>query len=89
MLKSLLPVTGDTVVPPATEVVIVGGGIIGVAAALSLTESGVPVCLFEKGEIGAEQSGRNWGWVRKMGRVEQDIDMCIMGSEQELLEIIR
>ena len=56
------------VVPSETEVVIVGGGIIGVCTALQLAQRGVPVVLCEKGTIGEEQSSRNWGWVRKMGR---------------------
>ena len=48
--------------------VIIGGGIIGVATAYFLAEKGVSVLLCEKGQIGAEQSSRNWGWCRTMGR---------------------
>ena len=80
MLKGLLPVASNTELPKQTEVVIIGGGIIGACAALMLAEKGVPVCLIEKGEIGAEQSGRNWGWVHKMGRVEADIDLSILSE---------
>ena len=54
--------------PHSTEVLIIGGGIIGVSAALTLAERGIPVVLCEKGEIGAEQSSRNWGWCRQQGR---------------------
>ena len=61
-------VPADTVIPEATRVVVVGGGIIGVCTAFFLARKGVPVVLCEKGEIAAEQSSRNWGWCRKMGR---------------------
>ncbi|MEL6977199.1 MAG: FAD-binding oxidoreductase [Pseudomonadota bacterium] len=55
--------------PPAqVDVAIIGGGVIGVAAALSLAEAGVSVALLEKGRIAGEQSSRNWGWVRQLGR---------------------
>ena len=47
---------------------VIGGGIIGVCTAFFLARKGVPVVLCEKGEIAAEQSSRNWGWCRKMGR---------------------
>ena len=54
--------------PRETEVVVIGGGIVGCSTAYSLAEAGVPVALFEKGRIAGEQSSRNWGWVRKQGR---------------------
>ena len=68
ILQSLEPVTSDTALPAEAEVVIIGGGIAGIAAALYLAEAGLRVVLCEKGRIGAEQSARNWGWVRQMGR---------------------
>lgn len=54
--------------PAATEVVVIGGGVAGVATAWHLHELGVPVVLCEKGRIAGEQSSRNWGWIRKQGR---------------------
>jgi glycine/D-amino acid oxidase-like deaminating enzyme len=71
------PVRSDETLPKATEVVVVGGGIIGVCAALELAERGVPVLLCEKGEIGAEQSSRNWGWCRTMGRDPREIPLAV------------
>lgn len=47
---------------------IIGGGIAGASAAYYLAKRGVSVALVEKGRIGAEQSSRNWGWVRQTGR---------------------
>lgn len=54
--------------PDAADVVIIGGGVIGVMTALYLAEAGERVVLLEKGRIAAEQSSRNWGWVRQQGR---------------------
>lgn len=65
------------VVPSETDVVIVGGGIIGVCTALHLAQRGIPVVLCEKGTIGEEQSSRNWGWVRKMGRDIREMPLMI------------
>ncbi|MGE0769983.1 MAG: NAD(P)/FAD-dependent oxidoreductase [Hyphomicrobiaceae bacterium] len=63
--------------PTRTDVVVVGGGIIGASTVLSLAEQGVPVVLCEKGRIGAEQSSRNWGWCRKMGRDPAEIPLAV------------
>ncbi|WP_158967284.1 NAD(P)/FAD-dependent oxidoreductase [Chachezhania sediminis] len=79
-LRGLTHVEGDSDLPERTSVAIIGGGIVGAMAALVLAEQGVPVCLFEKGRIAGEQSGRNWGWVRKMGRQAADIRLAIMAD---------
>jgi glycine/D-amino acid oxidase-like deaminating enzyme len=64
--------------PPAScDVVIIGGGIIGASAALFLARQGVSVALLEKGRIGAEQSSRNWGWCRTMGRDPAELPLAI------------
>ena len=54
--------------PAATDVVVVGGGIVGVMTAWHLAERGLRVVLCEKGRIAGEQSSRNWGWIRQQGR---------------------
>lgn len=55
--------------PPAeTEVVVIGGGVIGVMTAWHLAQKGIRVVLCEKGRIAGEQSSRNWGWIRQQGR---------------------
>jgi glycine/D-amino acid oxidase-like deaminating enzyme len=70
-------VPGDPEIPAATRVVVIGGGIIGVCTAFFLAHKGVPVVLCEKGEIAGEQSSRNWGWCRKMGRDPRELPLAI------------
>jgi glycine/D-amino acid oxidase-like deaminating enzyme len=77
MGRPLDPFTGDSTLPEKTGVVVIGGGIIGVATALELAERGVPVVLCEKGAIGAEQSSRNWGWCRQMGRDPREVPLAM------------
>ncbi len=71
------PVASDTDQPAQTRVVVIGGGIIGVSTAYFLARAGVPVVLCEKGQIAAEQSSRNWGWVRKMGRDPAEVPLML------------
>ncbi len=73
MAPSVEPVESDTELPARTGVVVVGGGIVGVSAALALARKEVPVVLCEKGEIAGEQSSRNWGWCRKTGRDTREL----------------
>ncbi|MGE4610141.1 MAG: FAD-binding oxidoreductase [Paracoccaceae bacterium] len=62
-------------VPSNVDVVIIGGGIIGVATAYYLAKAGVSVAVCEKAEIACEQSGRNWGFVRQQGRDASEVPM--------------
>jgi len=50
------------------DVAIVGGGIAGCCAALRMRRSGLSVCLLEKGAVGSQASGVNFGGVRQQGR---------------------
>ena len=63
--------------PEAADVVVIGGGIVGVSTAWFLAQQGVQVVLCEKGHIAGEQSGRNWGWVRVQGRDVREIPMML------------
>ncbi|MBT6275439.1 MAG: FAD-binding oxidoreductase, partial [Chromatiales bacterium] len=71
------PVESDTHLPARADVVVVGGGIAGVSTALVLAERGVSVVLCEKGHIACEQSSRNWGWVRQMGRDHRELPLIV------------
>ncbi len=70
-------VGSDTDLPDAVDVVVIGGGIIGTCTALELAERGLKVALFEKGRIAGEQSGRNWGWCRQMGRDSREMPLIV------------
>lgn len=72
-----LSVASDTTHPTRVDVVIVGGGIVGASTALELAERGIAVALCEKGQVAAEQSSRNWGWVRLSHRDPREIDLMI------------
>src|SRR5215207_5409095 len=48
----------------ATDVAIIGGGIVGCAAAAFLAEAGAKVGLYERDEVGAAASGRNSGSIQ-------------------------
>ena len=63
---TILP--SNTDIPKAAEVVIAGGGIIGVCIAWFLAQKGIAVVLCEKGIIGGEKSSRNWAFCRQQGR---------------------
>ena len=64
-------------IPASADIVVIGGGIVGVSAAWFLARQGVDVVVCEKGYIAGEQSGRNWGWVRIQGRDTREIPMML------------
>jgi glycine/D-amino acid oxidase-like deaminating enzyme len=70
-------VVSDEDMPAATQVVVIGGGIIGTFAALTLAGRGIPVVLCEKGYIACEQSSRNWGWCRQAGRDVREMPLIV------------
>ncbi len=71
------PLAAPAAMPDAADVVVIGGGIVGVSAAWFLARQGVSVALCEKGHVAGEQSGRNWGWVRQQGRDTREMPMII------------
>lgn len=80
MAPRLPHVTTTPTVPTKTEVVVIGGGIMGSSIALELAERGIPVVVCEKGQVAAEQSSRNMGWIRKMGRDRSELPLAIESS---------
>ena len=71
------PITSTPRVPAQADVVIIGGGIVGVFATLTAAKAGHSVALVEKGVVGGEQSSRNWGWVRQQNRDSREIPMAM------------
>lgn len=68
--------------PTSADVVVIGGGIAGVTAARDLAGQGLRVVLCEKGRVGAEQSGRNWGWIRVQGRDPAEIPLVLAARRE-------
>ncbi|OLU09344.1 NAD(P)/FAD-dependent oxidoreductase [Achromobacter denitrificans] len=77
MTRSSLP----SALPPAVDVAIIGAGIIGVSAAYALAQAGVRVAVFEKGAVACEQSSRNWGWVRTLGRELPEVPLALRANQ--------
>lgn len=77
MRQSFLEVDTTGGLPPSSvEVAIIGAGAAGIATAYALSMLGVSVAVFEKGRVAAEQSSRNWGWCRTLGRDARELPMA-------------
>lgn len=74
------PVQFSDPLPDRADVVVIGGGVIGVMTAWYLAERGEKVVLCEKGRIAGEQSSRNWGWVRQQGRDHAELPIMMEAS---------
>ncbi len=81
MAPVIVPVQTSPDLPQSTTVVVIGAGIVGLTAALCLAERGIPVVVLEKGRIAAEQSSRNLGWIRKMGREKFDVPLSLASDD--------
>ncbi|ANA32211.1 4-methylaminobutanoate oxidase (formaldehyde-forming) [Ralstonia mannitolilytica] len=81
MSQPLRLIEGASSLPAQADVVVIGGGIIGVFAAYYLARRGVSVAVVEKGRIGAEQSSRNWGWCRQQNRDARELPMATKSLE--------
>jgi glycine/D-amino acid oxidase-like deaminating enzyme len=72
------------------DVVVVGAGIVGSAAAYFLARRGARVVVVERGRVPGEQSRKNWGFVRQQGRDPLEMPLVMeanrlwQGLEREL-----
>jgi glycine/D-amino acid oxidase-like deaminating enzyme len=71
------PLAAPQSIPDRADVVVIGGGIIGISTAWYLAKQGINVVVCEKGHVAGEQSGRNWGWVRQQGRDTREMPMIL------------
>lgn len=69
-------IASDERLPESADVVVVGGGIVGTAAAYFLARQGVSVALVEKGHVACEQSSRTWGWCRLQNRDLRELPLA-------------
>ncbi|RYC29940.1 FAD-binding oxidoreductase [Lichenibacterium minor] len=79
MSPPVQPVADVDALPQAVDVVVVGAGIAGVAAAYELARKGHRVAVIEKGVVSGEQSSRNWGWCRQQNRDLRELPLSMWG----------
>lgn len=77
----LQQVASSPELPRSADAVVIGAGIVGVFAAYYLAKRGIRVALVEKGRVGAEQSGRNWGWCRQQNRDARELPVATKSLE--------
>lgn len=65
----------------ASDVVVIGGGIMGSSAALFLRERGLSVTLLERDRVGQHASGTNFGNVRRQGRPLYQLPLALRASD--------
>ncbi len=75
------PVSFRDELPEGVDVVVVGGGVIGISTAWFLAQRNVGVLVLEKGRVAGEQSSRNWGWIRKQGRDADELPIAMESQE--------
>jgi len=71
------PIRFSNFLPDAVDVVVIGGGVIGMFSALYMKRAGLKVALLEKGRIACEQSSRNWGWIRQTARDRAELPIMM------------
>ena len=62
--------------------VVVGGGVLGLASAYELARRNLAVVLVEGGRVGGRQSGRNLGFVRQQGRAPAELPMMMAANRR-------
>ena len=81
MPAPLLHIESSADLPRDADVVVIGGGVVGVFTAYYLARRGVRVALLETGRVAAEQSSRNWGWCRQQNRDARELPMATKSLE--------
>jgi glycine/D-amino acid oxidase-like deaminating enzyme len=71
-----MPVTFNDDLPDRVDVVIIGAGVIGIVTAWYLRQQGLAVLVCDKGRVAAEQSSRNWGYVRVTARDPAEVPIA-------------
>ncbi len=71
------PITFSDPLPDSVDVVVIGGGVIGISTAWYLLQFGLSVLVCDKGWVAGEQSSRNWGWVRSTGRDPDEVPIAM------------
>src|SRR5262249_41931402 len=66
--------------PEVSDIVVIGGGIVGSATADFLAKRGRSVVVLDRGGIAGEQSSRAWGFVRQQGRHDSEVPMAAEAS---------
>lgn len=71
------------------DVVVIGAGIVGTSAALTLAERGVSVTVLDRGSVAGEASGLNAGLIGGGGWGDRpDVEVTLkMGSRQRYLDL--
>jgi len=75
MPAPLMDIETANTLPAQADCVVIGGGIVGTCTAYWLARAGQRVVLLEKGQVGAEQSSRNWGWCRQQNRDARELPL--------------
>lgn len=81
MITLNTPIAFNDTLPEEVDVVVIGGGVIGIFSALNIARSGLSVMVIEKGRIAGEQSSRNWGWIRQHGRDAAELPIMMEASQ--------
>ena len=71
------PITFSDPLPAKVDVVVIGGGVIGISTAWYLLKHGLSVLVCDKGRVAGEQSSRNWGWVRVTVRDADEVPLAM------------
>jgi glycine/D-amino acid oxidase-like deaminating enzyme len=74
-------VVSNEKLPASVDVVVIGAGIAGCSAAYWLAKKGHSVALLDKGNVGGEQSSRNWGWCRQQHRDLRELPLAMKSLE--------